>query len=285
MKFNVTLSWLILLSLISTGCAIEDILRVDLFAYENGSVEFAGNMHVLQGAMTPMPAVSDYKINFEDDQSRVLSTHFFMVSFWGGEPVAHLDRTNLFLKLPYNRNASNLIVYVNGSRTLTVSLDVLCNSDGVCSTHENTVSCPEDCPTDEKDGMCMGLISDGICDPDCPTVKDPDCMVLYCGDKGCNRWENSISCPEDCPVEVSDGYCAGVKDGICDPDCNMTSDEDCLGIRCPGGVCEPTVTNRTEPGEPESEGEPIKLWMVAFAIMIAIMVFVYYLDHRKSNYS
>ena len=51
---------------------------------------------------------------------------------------------------------------------------VICKADGICSGRENHSNCPQNCPPDEKDGVCMSK-SDGVCDPDCYEGVDPDC--------------------------------------------------------------------------------------------------------------
>jgi putative hemolysin len=48
-----------------------------------------------------------------------------------------------------------------------------------------------------------------------------------CGDGTCGSPEDYETCPEDCPSGGLDEYCDGVKDGICDPDCEEGADPDC----------------------------------------------------------
>jgi hypothetical protein len=43
----------------------------------------------------------------------------------------------------------------------------------------------------------------------------------------CEQSENFISCPEDCPLTVSDRLCINSQDGQCDPDCAQGVDPDC----------------------------------------------------------
>lgn len=56
-----------------------------------------------------------------------------------------------------------------------------------------------------------------------------------CGDGRCVLGENYKTCPQDCPSGSADFYCDGILDGICDPDCTLKKDPDCL---CGDGVCE-----------------------------------------------
>jgi len=46
-------------------------------------------------------------------------------------------------------------------------------------------------------------------------------------DGTCDPEETYQTCPQDCASGQLDGICDLVEDGICDPDCNETRDEDC----------------------------------------------------------
>ena len=56
------------------------------------------------------------------------------------------------------------------------SIRVACIPNGVCDAGENTIYCPEDCPTGSGDGFCDGT-PDGKIDPDCVQGYDPDAVV------------------------------------------------------------------------------------------------------------
>ncbi|MFH1403262.1 MAG: hypothetical protein ABIH11_03230 [Candidatus Altiarchaeota archaeon] len=47
----------------------------------------------------------------------------------------------------------------------------------------------------------------------------------YCGNRECGKGENFGNCPKDCKSGGGDGYCDGIPEGKCDPDC-MTYDMD-----------------------------------------------------------
>jgi len=53
------------------------------------------------------------------------------------------------------------------------SIRVSCIPNGVCDAGENTIYCPEDCPSGSSDGYCDGS-PDGKIDPDCVYGYDPD---------------------------------------------------------------------------------------------------------------
>ncbi|RLF61455.1 MAG: hypothetical protein DRN25_00240 [Thermoplasmata archaeon] len=56
---------------------------------------------------------------------------------------------------------------------------VKCNMNGVCEIPlENSLNCPQDCPTGIKDNIC-DAIKDNRVDPDCKEGVDPDDTVIY----------------------------------------------------------------------------------------------------------
>jgi hypothetical protein len=53
------------------------------------------------------------------------------------------------------------------------SIKISCIPNGVCDAGENTIYCPQDCPSGGADGICDG-IPDAKVDPDCQPGFDPD---------------------------------------------------------------------------------------------------------------
>jgi len=89
---------------------------------------------------------------------------------------------------------------------------VHCITNGICQPDkgENYFTCPEDCPSGSADDVC-DLIKDGRCDPDCVPSADPDCSEVkkpICENGICESalGEDSISCPQDCPVKKQAPY-------------------------------------------------------------------------------
>lgn len=59
-----------------------------------------------------------------------------------------------------------------------------------------------------------------------------------CGDGSCVLGENYLSCPVDCSSGSKDGYCDGIHDNRCDPDCAIENDNDCqITNICGDGIC------------------------------------------------
>ncbi len=78
--------------------------------------------------------------------------------------------------LPFIKEAEFVSIEGSEGEIARFNLSQLCNSDKSCQATENYLSCPEDCPLNEKDNYCLPL-SDKICDPDCIKGIDPDCSI------------------------------------------------------------------------------------------------------------
>jgi len=78
------------------------------------------------------------------------------------------------VNFPYLENAKT-VSFEHGTAILAEkNLDSLCNNDDYCDKTENNLSCPDDCPIEEKDNYCSRA-EDSFCDPDCGSL-DPDCI-------------------------------------------------------------------------------------------------------------
>jgi len=76
--------------------------------------------------------------------------------------------------LPFLEEAEFVSIEGSEGEIARFNLGQLCNSDNSCQATENYISCPEDCPLNEKDNYCLPL-KDEICDPDCIEGIDLDC--------------------------------------------------------------------------------------------------------------
>ncbi len=106
-----------------------------------------------------------------------------------------------------------------------------------------------------------------------------------CGDNRCVLGESYRNCPQDCPSGSSDYYCDGLKDGICDPDCQTEEDWDC---HCGNKICDFGENNVDCPTdceigsipsrfEKKTEFDMIKYLLIAFCILaiVAVVVVLY----------
>ena len=95
---------------------------------------------------------------------------------WGGGCQTN-QQTDFNLIAPYYPNAVSLAVYSPwGEQAFavdTIKFADLCG-DNVCEANENYLTCPGDCRSGVKDGVC-DRVADGVCDADCPAKDDQDC--------------------------------------------------------------------------------------------------------------
>lgn len=99
-----------------------------------------------------------------------------------------------------------------------------------------------------------------------------------CGDRICSIGENYLNCPQDCSSGSRDGYCDGLKDEKCDPDCTLQGtpekDPDCL-LSTTTTVIPVTSTTTTIPG-----GKPSSSIFIYITIIAVIVVAVAFLLMR-----
>lgn len=76
----------------------------------------------------------------------------------------------VYITMPLITNASYFRVSKGDSILLEEKISV-CNHNGICENHENSLSCG-DCSI--NDALCVPD-RDGVCDPDCIVGLDPDC--------------------------------------------------------------------------------------------------------------
>jgi hypothetical protein len=139
---------------------------------------------------------------------------------------------SLSYRIPYEPGMENLVLLYKGREIFSKPLN-FCNQDEKCDTTETYHTCPQDCPLNRPDKICIDR-NEGICDPDCLEGVDPDCKGT-CGNHVCNANEDFSTCAEDCGSGRGDGYCDREKDDRCDPDCER-GDPDCESA-CGDGKC------------------------------------------------
>ncbi len=182
----------------------------------------------------------EYKLTVVDEGGKVLWSQAFNIYFDYTGPVyldvdySEIKYTNFpfSYRIPYTRGMYELVLHHRDKVIFSKILN-FCNNDKVCDTTETYLTCPGDCPLNQKDKICINR-NEGICDPDCLEGVDPDCGG-ECGNDVCNINENYGTCPQDCPSGRRDGYCDREEDERCDPDCKE-EDPDCKS-KCGDGVC------------------------------------------------
>jgi len=247
--------------LISHTVMGEPVLRIEFDISDEGNV--SGFMAIVSEGR-PLPKnEGDLMVMIQDSDGNVLWYSGYDLDFYIYDAAIIADEIRYSDKIPYLPEMEKATVLYNGAVVFTSGLG-LCNTNGLCEGNENYLSCPKDCPLNEKDGICINK-ADGVCDPDCLPGYDPDCIVTgmhSCGDGICDveAGENFASCPEDCSG-AADGICDRQKDGICDPDCEERYDVDC---------------------RVQEEANPFVIPVVILVIVIIILV-AFLMSYRKGK--
>lgn len=110
--------------------------------------------------------------NLVEIEAMNLSIPFILLS----DPPIEINQTPVYINFKYNPNVKYLIINQKNKLVHTYELpqNKLCNHDTTCNNLETYYSCPSDCETYAKDGLCLN-VKDGGCDPDCFKSADPDC--------------------------------------------------------------------------------------------------------------
>lgn len=115
--------------------------------------------------------------------------------------------------------------------------------------------------------------------------------------------ENYLTCPQDCPSGSADNYCDMLKDGICDPDCEISADVDCvcnkngicekergetpqlcaLDCHCGNGICEEILEENYENCPQDCKFKPPSFSLYIYFIVIVILIGLVFLIIWKSR--
>lgn len=125
-----------------------------------------------------------------------------------------LDCREIFLRYPFFENSKRLEIY---------NKDKIISSIDIPSQEKPSACGNKNCETGETQENCC---KDCGCQKAMECVNNK-CVSKKCGNNKCDTDENYNTCPKDCPSGLGDGYCDGVKDGLCDPDCSKNEDVDC----------------------------------------------------------
>ncbi|MEA1925138.1 MAG: hypothetical protein U9M95_04645 [Candidatus Altiarchaeota archaeon] len=141
-------------------------------------------------------------------------------------------------------------------------------------------------------------VSDGLCEPYCLNQNDPDCVggeiKTSCGNSICDPKENHKTCPMDCESGSSDAYCDKKEDGVCDPNCPVTDDPDCIAetttittstlipsTTTPDTVASTSTSPATTVGGGAVSDGNLLLYLLTTAVVLATAFFVY--KKREDN--
>ena len=123
----------------------------------------------------------DYRLAVFGAQEKLMWSQEFNIYFDYYGPVdAHVDYSSIQYdafpisrRIPYDPTMQELRLY-HGENLIYSRVLNFCNQDGTCDPSETYLTCPADCPLNERDGICLPN-EDGVCDPDCKWGVDPDC--------------------------------------------------------------------------------------------------------------
>ena len=129
-----------------------------------------------------------------------------------------------------------------------------------------TVKDSETCSYIFTDECAVCVLEDGT-EVEVAELMNLNFNASVCGDDFCaSGMENFMTCPQDCSSGEWDGYCDGVKDGRCDPDCVERGGYD---PDCPAPVSAPSFL-------------PIALAIVVILVVITVLA-VLLRRHKKEE--
>ena len=81
------------------------------------------------------------------------------------------------ISIPHFDEGKIIKIYdLDGNEVLSIDLSTICDENNTCDNFENYFSCPKDCPSGSRDGVC-DKVKDGKCDQDCAIPSlDQDCL-------------------------------------------------------------------------------------------------------------
>jgi hypothetical protein len=97
----------------------------------------------------------------------------------------------------------------------------------------------------------------------------------FCGNGKCDDSEDYFTCPNECDSGKEDGYCDGLDDRKCDPDCEPIEDIDCS---CPDMVCQAFEAYETCPQDCTTArftmNQDVLYIMVVVIVVIVIIIII-----------
>ena len=163
------LTGLVLLLVLETSA--EKVIYVNLIVHQNNSIT-EDDVIITDGRATQYHKTpGDYKIEVRNTGGTVLWSQDVEIAFI--DESGYCSSSYFSYKIPYQDTMKTLVMLHNKKEIYTKDVTG-CNHNLKCDNAETYFSCSNDCPLNQKDGVCMSK-SDGVCDPDCYAGVDPDC--------------------------------------------------------------------------------------------------------------
>lgn len=179
----------------------ERILYID-FSIDKMDIVRLNNISIKEGKMIIEDSLSDYSIQFLDDNQAILLSlpvnleipaDIHIAGFFDLPPPKTIEeiKGESTVSIIFNEEYKRMRITKNNQTLFEDSIKkYLCNKNSVCEYFEDRESCPFDCKQSSKDGFCDNA-KDGICDSDCVLLDEIDCGRANAV-KSPNENENSL---------------------------------------------------------------------------------------------
>ncbi len=173
-----------ILCMLMQSITAEEIISINLIVYENDSVK-EDHVIVSEGRPTRYyQKPGDYTLQVLDGDGNTIWSQKISILFGYTGPV-YMNKTlpsdelfnnhYLSFRIPYSQDMRTLTL-LHGDNIIYSKSIVGCNRNNKCEDTETYYSCPQDCPLESKDNVCVKRM-DNACDPDCGEGVDPDCSL------------------------------------------------------------------------------------------------------------
>lgn len=168
--------WLLICLLSIATASAQEVVSIEMTIHKNDTATLNEAL-VVDGQASYYQWESDYEIQLLDESASVIYQSPVGVTFLiMSNPPVPTDQIELLHKAPFNDSMRTVRLLKHNQSIFEQELQ-LCNKNGICDSYETYLSCPDDCPLDEQDGVCLND-HEGICDPDCAQGVDPDCKLI-----------------------------------------------------------------------------------------------------------
>ncbi|MFH0962173.1 MAG: hypothetical protein V1820_05835 [archaeon] len=152
---------------------LEQVLEIELSLNQNGSANLLA--YSIVPAASSSESLGSYRIVLSAGGTEISEVNFSAEFLLLTDPPEEVPESFAVARLPIgNASTPDLLEIFSPEGKLLLSEKIaLCNADGLCSSGENALSCPSDCPAGGRDSLCQPDAPG--CDPDCEKAVDSNC--------------------------------------------------------------------------------------------------------------